>query len=314
MKMSSAQSMDLTDDRLWQRRSNQSRTVSQGVKILFGLAASVSILTNLGIVATLIFETIEFFKEVPFLRFITDTQWTPLFTNPQYGIIVLITATVMISSIALLVAVPLGLLAAICLGEYAPAHMRGWLKPVLELLAGVPTVVYGYFALTFVTPLLQKVFPQIGAFNALSAGLVLGIAILPIIASLSEDAIFAVPESLRQGSYALGATRRETVIGVVLPAALSGIVAACILAMSRAVGETMIVTIAAGINPRLTLDPRLSVATMTAFMAQVSLGDAPIGSIEFKTLFAVGTTLFLMTLMLNILSFWIVRRFREKYE
>lgn len=299
---------------MWRTNRTFSKWTERFIKYLFGTFAFISIATTLGIVLTLIFETIEFFKEVPFWRFLTDTQWTPLFTNSQFGIFVLISATVMTSAIALVVAVPVGLLAAICLSEYASPKLRRWLKPALEILAGVPTVVYGYFALLFVTPILQTFVPGLQTFNALSAGLVMGIAILPTVTSLSEDAIYAVPNSLRQGCYALGTTKRETVTGVVLPAALSGIVASVILAIARAVGETMIVTIAAGQNPTLTLDPRVPVATMTAFIVQVSLGDTPTTSLAFKTIFAVGMTLFVMTLTLNVISFWFVRRFQEKYE
>jgi phosphate transport system permease protein len=290
------------------------RLVETLIKLLFGTFASISILTTVGIVFTLIFETIEFFKIVPIWRFLTETQWTPLFTNSQFGIIVLITATVMTSFIAIVVALPLGLLSAIFLSEYASPKLRKVVKPALEILAGVPTVVYGYFALLFVTPLLQLIIPGLQTFNALSAGVVMGIAIIPLVASLSEDAIYAVPQSLRDGSYAMGATKRETIIGVVIPAALSGIVASFVLAISRAVGETMIVAIAAGQNPILTFDPRVPVATMTAFIVQVSLGDTPTTSLAYKTLFAVGMTLFLMTLALNLFSFWFVRKFQQKYE
>lgn len=284
------------------------------IQVVCGAFAMVSIITTLGIVATLIFETIEFFRRVPMWQFLTDTQWTPLFTNAQFGIFVLISATAMTSIIAMCVALPIGLLSAICLSEYASADLRRWLKPALEILAGVPSVVYGYFALLFVTPLLQRFVPGLEPFNALSAGLVMGIAVTPLVAALSEDAIYAVPQSLRQGAYALGATKRETVLKIVLPAALSGIVAGCILAVSRVIGETMIVTIAAGQNPRLTFDPRVPVATMTAFIAQVSLGDTPVTSLAYKTIFAVGMTLFLMTLTLNIISFWFIRRFRMIYQ
>jgi phosphate transport system permease protein len=272
------------------------------------------VLTTFGIIATLIFETVDFFREVPIARFLTDTQWTPLFTNPQYGIMVLISATFLTSVIAICVAIPLGLLAAIYLSEYASSKIRRWLKPALEILAGVPTVVFGYFALLFVTPLLKNVVPGLQSFNGLSAGIVMGFAILPTVASLSEDAVYAVPSSLRQGSYALGATKRETITNVVVPAALSGIVASFILAISRAVGETMIVALAAGQNPRLTLDPRVAIATMTSFIVQVAGGDVPTGSLKYKTLFAVGMTLFVITLVLNLFSFWFVRRFQEKYE
>lgn len=306
--------LPLSKSNLWQPRRQLSERMELAVKAIFALFALVSIATTIGIVLTLIFETIEFFQAVPLWKFLTDTQWTPLFANAQFGIFVLISATFLTSVIAIAIALPLGLLAAICLSEYASPQVRKWLKPGLEILAGVPTVVYGYFALLFVTPLLQSFIPGLQGFNALSAGLVLGISITPLVASLSEDAIYAVPRSLREGAYALGATKRETILAVVLPAALSGIVASLILAISRAIGETMIVTIAAGQNPQLGLNPFVPVMTMTAFIVQVSLGDTPAGSLAYKTIFAVGMTLFLITLTLNIFSFWFVRRFREKYE
>lgn len=299
---------------LWQPNRTLSKRVETGVKALFALFAFVSVLTTIGIVLTLIFETVEFFKAVSIWQFLTDTQWTPLFTNKQFGIIVLISATLLISVIAIAVALPLGLLAAICLSEYAPAELRKWLKPALEILAGVPTVVFGYFALFTVTPFLQTFIPGIQGFNALSAGIVLGISIIPLVASLSEDAIYSVPRSLREGAYALGSTKRETIISVVLPAALSGIVASFILAISRAIGETMIVTIAAGQNAQLGFNPLVPIQTMTAYIVQVSKGDTPAGSLAYKTIFAVGMTLFLITLALNVFSYWFVRRFREKYE
>jgi len=286
----------------------------RALEALFGVFASLSILTTLGIVGVLIFETIGFFRQVSLLDFLTDTQWTPLFAEKHFGILVLASATLLVTVIALAVALPVGLLAAIYLSEYASERARRVLKPALEVLAGIPTVVYGYFALLFVTPLLKRFIPSIAGFNALSAGLVMGVMIIPTVASLSEDALYAVPRSLREGAYALGATRREVVTGVVVPAALSGIVAAFILAVSRAIGETMIVTIAAGQNPRLTLNPLVPVETMTAYIVQVSLGDTPAGSLEFRTIFAVGMTLFLMTLALNLLSHWFVRRYRERYE
>ncbi|EGJ34701.1 phosphate ABC transporter, PhoT family TC 3.A.1.7.1, membrane protein 1 [Moorena producens 3L] len=284
------------------------------VKIVFATFAFVSVATTIGIVLTLIFETVAFFQEVSLWKFLTDTAWTPLFANPKFGIFVLISATFLTSVIALMVALPLGLLAAICLSEYASPGIRRWLKPALEILAGVPTVVFGYFALMLVSPFLKTFIPGLQGFNALSAGIVLGIAIIPMVASLSEDAIYAVPNSLRQGAYALGATKRETIIGVVIPAALSGIVASFVLAVSRAVGETMIVSIAAGQNPTLGVNPLVPVMTMTAYIVQVSLGDTPAGSLAYKTIFSVGMTLFLLTLALNIFSFWFVRRFREKYD
>lgn len=303
-----------SNSNLWRPKRGLSKWVEQFVKALFALFAFISVATTIGIVFTLIFETLEFFQEVSLWQFLTDTQWTPLFSNAQFGIFVLISATFLTSAIALLVALPIGLLAAICLSEYAPARVRRWLKPALEILAGVPSVVFGYFALLLVTPFLQRFIPGLQGFNALSAGLVLGVSIIPLVASLSEDAIYAVPRNLRDGAYALGATKREAIINVVLPSALSGIVASFILAVSRAVGETMIVTLAAGQNPNLTFNPLIPVQTMTAYIVQVSLGDTPAGSLAYKTIFVVGMTLFLITLVLNVFSFWFVRRFREKYE
>ncbi|MCL1471719.1 phosphate ABC transporter permease subunit PstC [Argonema antarcticum] len=291
-----------------------SKWVELVVKYIFAAFALISVATTIGIVLTLIFETVEFFGDVPLWRFLTDREWTPRFVNPQYGIFVLISATLLTSAIAISVALPIGLLAAICLSEYAPPKVRSWLKPALEILAGVPTVVFGYFALLLVTPFLQNFIPALQGFNALSAGLVLGVSIIPLVASLSEDAIYAIPGSLRQGAYALGATKRETIVGVVLPSALSGIVASFVLAISRAIGETMIVTIAAGQNPQMGLNPFVPVMTMTAYIVQASLGDTPAGSLAYRTLFAVGMTLFLLTLVLNIFSFWFVRKFRETYE
>jgi phosphate transport system permease protein len=298
----------------WKPNRAASKLSQKIVVIIFGAFAAVSVFTTIGIIGTLLFETIEFFLEVSPLHFFTATRWTALFADPSFGVIVLLCGTFLTSFIGLLIAIPLGLLAAVCLSEYAPRKLRAFLKPALELLAGIPTVVFGYFALLMVTPFLQAIIPGLSVFNSLSAGIVLGFAILPTIASLSEDAVFAVPQTLRQGSYALGATKRETITGVVLPAALSGIVSSIILGVARAVGETMIVTLAAGQSPTLTLDPRVSVQTMTSFIVQVTKGDAPYGSIEFKTLFAVGMTLFVITLLLNVLSFWFVRKFQEKYE
>jgi len=276
--------------------------------------SAVSILTTLGIVGVLLFETVEFFREVPLWRFLTDTQWTPLFADKHFGIAVLASATVLTSFIALAVALPIGLLSAVYLSEIASGRVRSLLKPILEMLAGIPTVVYGYFALLFVTPLLKTFVPSIAGLNGLSAGLVMGVMIIPLVASLSEDALFAVPQGLRDGAYALGATRTQVTARVVLPAALSGIAASFILAVSRAIGETMVVAIAAGQSPRLTLNPLVPIETMTAYIVQVSLGDTPAGSLEFKTIFAVGMTLFLMTLTLNIASHGLVRRYRQRYE
>lgn len=307
-------SSELHDSGMFRPNRKAARLVEQIVKVIFAFFALVSVATTMGIVLTLIFETGEFFREVPLWRFLTDTEWTPRFTNKQYGIFVLISGTFLTSVVAIAVALPLGLLSAIYLSEYASPKWRRWLKPALEILAGVPTVVFGYFALLTVTPFLRSFIPDMQGFNALSAGMVLGIAIIPVVASLSEDAIYAVPRSLREGSYALGTTKRETITGVVLPAALSGIVASFVLAISRAVGETMIVTIAAGQNPRLGLNPLVPVQTMTAYIVQTSKGDIPTGSLEYLTLYAVGMTLFLITLVLNIFTFWFVRRFQEKYE
>jgi len=301
-------------DNLFKPARGFNKLIERLVVFLFGLFAFISIATTAGIVLTLGFETINFFQKVPLWRFLTDTQWTPLFVNPQYGIFVLLSGTFLTSVIAITVALPIGLLSAIYLSEYAPAKVRRSIKPALEVLAGVPSVVFGYFALLFVTPLLQNFIPGLQGFNALSAGLVMGISITPLVGSISEDAIYSVPQSLRQGAYAMGCTKKEVVIGVVIPAALSGIVASFILAISRAVGETMIVTVAAGQNPTLTLNPLVSVQTMTSFIVQVSLGDAPTGTLAYNTLFVVGTSLFLITLLLNIFSFWFVRKFREKYE
>jgi phosphate transport system permease protein len=278
------------------------------------LAAIVSVLTTAGIILALAADTARFFGQVSIVDFVTDTQWTPLFSIKRFGIWPLIAATALTSFIALAIAVPLGLMSAIFLAEFASPRVRDILKPALEVLAGVPTVVYGFFALTFVTPLLQDISPAFSTFNSTSAGLVMGIMIVPLVASLSEDAMAAVPRSLREAAYGLGATRYEVATRVVVPAALSGIVAAVILALSRAVGETMIVAIAAGQNPTLTLDPRVPVETMTAYIVQVSLGDTPYGSLSYLTIFAVGTTLFVLTFLMNLVSFWFVRRFREVYD
>ena len=278
------------------------------------LCGVLSLLTTLGIIFILFFETFSFFQEVSFAQFFLDTQWTPLFVNKHFGIWPLITGTLLVSLIAMLVAMPIGLLSAIYLSEYASGRIRRTIKPILEILAGVPTVVYGYFALLFVTPLLQKIIPQLSGFNALGPGIVMGIMITPMISSLSEDAMFSVPRSLREGAYALGSSQLQVALKVVFPAAFSGISAACILAISRAIGETMIVTIAAGQQPRFTFSPLVPIETMTAFIVQVSLGDTPHGTIAYKTIFAVGTTLFLGTFLLNLASHWLRERYREVYE
>jgi len=281
--------------------------------LLFAAALS-GILATIGIIASLAGETFHFFQQVSIVRFLTETEWTPLFSIQKFGIWPLVTATFLTSAIALTIAVPLGLLAAIYLSEYASPRVRGVIKPALEVLAGVPTVVYGFFALIVVTPFLAGFVPELATFNSLSAGLVMGIMILPLVASLSEDAMSSVPTGLREGGYAMGATRFEVAVKIVTPAAISGIIASIILALSRAVGETMVVAIAAGMNPTLTLDPRVPVETMTAYIVQVSLGDTPYGSLSYLTIFAVGTALFLLTLVMNILSHWVVARFREVYD
>ena len=303
-----------SEDALWRRESRMRQFRERAIKIVLAACAYVSVLTTFGIVFVLIFETIDLFQEVSIVEFLTSTTWSAAFANPQFGIMVLISGTLLTTVIAIAVALPVGLLAAIYLSEYASTRLRRWLKPALEVLAGVPTIVYGYFALTFVTPLLRDtILPTLTIFNALSAGLVMGVMIIPTIASVSEDAIYAVPRSLREGAYALGATRREVATRIVVPAALSGIVAATILGISRAVGETMIVAVAAGNLAQLATNPLEPVQTMTAFIVQVASGDTPTGSLTYNTIFAVGTTLFLMTLILNIVSYWFVRRFREIY-
>lgn len=283
------------------------------IEVLLLGCGLISILTTFGIVFIIFQVTFEFFQQVSFAQFFLDTKWTPLFAERHFGIWPLINGTLLTTVIAMAVAVPLGLSSAIYLGEYAKPKVAAILRPAVELLAGVPTVVYGYFALLFLTPLLRNVLP-LEIFNALSAGLMMGIMITPTVGSISLDAIYAVPRSLREGAYALGLTKLETIFKVVLPAALSGISASIILGISRAVGETMTVLIAAGTQPKLTLNPLESISTMTAFMAQISGGDSPRGSVNFKTLYAVGAVLFLSTLSLNILSQWISRRFKEKYE
>jgi phosphate transport system permease protein len=281
--------------------------------LLLGCAA-VSVLTTVGIVAVLIGETVSFLREVSVLEFLFGTEWTPLFATQRFGVLPLVAGTALVSGIAMLVALPAGLLSAIYLSEYANATVRRIIKPLLEVLAGVPTVVYGYFALMFVTPALQRVIPGLAGFNALSPGIVMGVMILPLVSSLAEDALHAVPTGLREGAYALGASRMQTTIRVVVPAALSGITAAFILSISRAVGETMIVAIAAGQQPRLTASPLVPVETMTTYIVQVSLGDTPAGTLEYKTIFAVGMLLFLSTFLLNIASAWLRERFRQEYS
>lgn len=280
--------------------------------ILF-FAAFVSVATTLAIVATLIYESIPFFQHVPLKDFLTDTQWTPLFDDAHYGIAPLVAGTLVTTGVALLVAIPLGTIIAIYLSEFASYKVREVVKPFLEILGAVPTVVYGYFALVTVTPLLQEIYPDLPGFNMLSAGLVMGIMIIPYVSSVSEDAMRAVPMHIREGSYAMGATRFQTATRVVTPAALSGIAAAYILGISRAIGETMVVAVAAGMQPNMTWNPTEPAATITAYIVQVSLGDLPHGSIGYQTIFAAGLTLMLMTLTFNVFGYWLNQRFREQY-
>ena len=276
-------------------------------------AAAVSVMTTLGIVYVLVSESIQFFSNVSIVDFLTDTQWTPLFDDAHFGIMVLISGTLVSSLVALLVAIPMGTIIAIYLSEFANAKVREIAKPILELLGGIPTIVFGYFALLVVTPILQYIFPSLPGFSLLSAGLVMGIMIVPYIASLSEDAMRAVPMSMREGAYAMGSTKLYTAIHVVVPAAMSGLAASYILAISRAVGETMILAVAAGMQPNLTWNPMEPAATITSFIVQVALGDLPHGSIGYQTIFAAGLTLILITLCFNILGQWLRKKFRENY-
>ena len=280
--------------------------------VLF-LAAFVSVFTTVGIVYVLVSESVAFFGKVPLWDFLTDTQWTPLFDDAHFGIMVLLSGTLTSSMVALLVAIPLGTVIAIYLSEFASPRAREVAKPILELLSGVPTIVYGYFALLFVTPILQALIPGLPGFSLLAAGLVMGIMIVPYVASISEDAMRAVPMALREGSFAMGATRLQTALRVVFPAAISGVAAAYILGVSRAVGETMILAVAAGMQPNLTFNPLEPAATITAYIVQVALGDLPHGSIGYQTIFAAGLTLMLLTLVFNLIGFYMRRRFREAY-
>ena len=295
------------------RRRKSAHFEGSIVKWIFFGCATLSILTTVAILVTLIYQASSFFFEVSLWEFLTGTRWTPILKPRAYGVLPLVSGTLLVTLIAAAVALPIGLMTAIFLSEYAPDKIRRIIKPILEILAGIPTVVYGYFALTFVTPLLQGIFDNLIIFNALSAGLVMGVMIIPMVSSLSEDAMMSVPRSLREAAYALGATRYEVSLRVIVPAALSGIIAAFILALSRAIGETMLVTIAAGATPRMSFDPMESIQTMTAYIVQLSLGEAPVGSLEYNTIFAVGLLLFVMTFVMNLLGFWIVRRFREVY-
>ena len=284
------------------------------VKVLLGVCALISVATTVGIVVALFVPAFEFFGEVSVVDFFTGTEWAPLFEPAKFGVLPLIAGTLLVTVIASIVAMPLGLGAAIYLSEYASPRTRGILKPALEILAGIPTIVFGYFALTFMTPLLRDLGIQVDIFNSLSAGLVMGVMLMPIVASLSEDAMGAVPRDLRDGAYALGSTKVQVATRIVVPAAVSGIVASFVLAISRAIGETMIVLIAMGQQARLTFDPRAAAEAMTAFIAATGAGDVPTGSIEYKTIFAVGATLFVLTLVMNVVAIRLVRKYREVYE
>ncbi|MFD2516741.1 phosphate ABC transporter permease subunit PstC [Salinimicrobium flavum] len=277
-------------------------------------SALVTIAVTVGIILVLSLEAINFFSEVSIIDFLTDTQWTPLFSDKHFGILPLLSGTLLTSFIAIIFAVPVGLSISIYISEYAPKSFRRTIKPALELLAAVPTVVYGFFALTVVTPFLQTFIPGLSSFNSLSAGLVMGIMIIPFISSLSEDALHAVPYSLREAGYGMGSTKLQNSFRILVPAASSGIIVSIILAISRAIGETMIVAIAAGQQPRLTFDPTVPVETITAYIVQVSLGDVQHGSLEYRTIFAAGITLFIFTFLLNTISYKIRKKFREKYE
>jgi phosphate transport system permease protein len=293
----------------------RSRPTERAIEFALRAAAAVGIITTVGIIAVLTVEALLFFAEVSPVDFFTGTRWSASIKPFAFGVIPLVVSTLMIAAIALAIAVPVGILAAVWMSEFASMRARNIVKPILEVLASIPTIVYGFFAITVITPLLKAtILPELGTFSALSAGIVVGILILPLIASLTEDALRAVPRGLREGSYAMGATRWETIRRVLLPAALSGIAAAIILAMSRAIGETMAVVLAAGTNPQLTIDPTESVQTMTAFIVQISLGDTPADSLQFKALFAVGATLFAMTFGLNMISSWIVAKYRNEYD
>jgi len=301
----------IVSDRLARRRLRHVQ--ERVIEFILFLAALVSVATTVGIVLILLKESFDFFQVISLWDFLTDTQWTPLFSDAHYGIAPLLSGTLVSSAVALLVAIPLGTIIAIYLSEFAPFAVREIAKPFLELLSGIPTIVYGYFALLFVTPVLQLIFPELPGFNLLSAGLVMGIMIIPYVSSVSEDAMRAVPMALREGSYAMGATRYQTAIRVVTPAAFSGIAAAYILGISRAVGETMILAVAAGMQPNLTWNPMEPAATITAYIVQVALGDLPHGSIGYQTIFAAGLTLALMTLLFNVLGHLLRKRYRQAY-
>jgi phosphate transport system permease protein len=295
-------------------RPARRRFKEDGVRAALLACAVVSVATTVGILVALFVPAIEFFREVDVVDYITGTRWAPLFSNPDFGVLPLVVGTVSITLWAMVVCIPCGLATAIYLSEYASPRVRNWIKPTLEVLAGVPTVVLGYFALLFVSPLLQDIGIDVGTFSALSAGLVVGVMLIPTVASISEDAMSAVPHDLRAGAYALGSTKVKVALRVVVPAAISGIIASFVLAFSRAIGETMIVLIGAGGRPNLTFNPLEPVQTMTAFIGATGGGDVPTGSIEYKTIFAVGLTLFVMTLVVNMVAIRMVRKYREIYE
>ncbi|WP_285768968.1 phosphate ABC transporter permease subunit PstC [Peribacillus sp. SI8-4] len=296
-----------------EKKSKKKVNVEKIIPKLLFLMAAISVFTTIGIILTLIFETFIFFDRVSIVEFFTESKWLPFASVPSFGIMPLIVGTLKITLIAAVVAVPVGLATAIFLSEYASEKTRRIIKPILEVLAGIPTIVYGFFALTFVTPVLRDLFPSLDMFNALSPGIVVGIMIMPMVASLSEDALVSVPKSIREGAYALGATKLETTIKVVLPAAVSGIVASVVLGLSRAIGETMIVSVAGGSTPSMDMDVTSSIQTMTAYIVQVSSGDAGYGTTIYYSIYAVGMTLFVFTLVMNLLAQFISRRFREEY-
>ncbi len=289
------------------------KLIERLIEFVLFLAGLSSVLITVGIVGILVYESFSFFQHVTLFEFLTDTEWTPQFSDPHYGILPLVAGTLVTTFVALVVAIPAGVITALYLSEYASHRAREIIKPVLELLSAIPTVIYGYFALLVVTPILQKIFPQLSGFNMLSAGLVIGIMIIPYVSSLSEDAIHAVPMHIREASFAMGATRLQTSYRVILPSAISGIAAAFVLAISRAIGETMVVAVAAGMQPNLTLNPMEPAETITAYIVQVTLGDVPHGSIGYQSIFAAGLTLMLMTLVFNILGHFLRRRYREAY-
>ena len=295
-------------------RRRKSKKGEKCIEIALLACGILSIFTTVGIIGVLLFETIGFFREVSIIEFFTGTEWTPLFVKKHFGVLPLVAGTVLTSVIAISVAGPLGILTAIFLSEYAPTGLRQTLKPILEILAGVPTIVYGYFALLFVTPLLQKLIPSLQYFNGLSPGIVMGIMIVPLVSSLSEDAMYAVPRGLREAAYALGSSRLQTALQVVVPAAFSGITASFVISISRAIGETMLVAIAAGQMANLTFNPLVQIQTMTTYIVQISGGDTPTASLEFRTIFAVGMLLFLSTFALNLVGDFLRQRYRERYE